>query len=38
MFSMFVFTIVGGIVGLIAYEVIDEVRRVSDELHDRYHE
>lgn len=38
MLSMLVIGILGGMVGLIAYELIEEVRGGSHRLHDRYHE
>ncbi len=38
MLSMLVIAILGGMVGLVLYELVDEVRGGSHELHDRYHE
>lgn len=38
MFNMFVFAILSGIVGLIAYEIFQEVGGSSKPLQDRYHE
>ena len=38
MLNMLVIAILGGMVGLILYELVDEVRGGSHELHDRYHE
>jgi hypothetical protein len=38
MFNMFVFAILSGIAGLIAYEIFQEVGGSSGALHDRYHE
>jgi hypothetical protein len=37
MLSMFVIAM-GGMVGLIAYELVQEVRGGTHQLHDRYHE
>jgi hypothetical protein len=36
--SMFVIAILGGMVGLVLFELIEEVRGGSHQLHDRYHE
>ena len=38
MFSMLVVAIFGGMVGLVLYELVQEVRGGSRDLHDRYHE
>jgi hypothetical protein len=38
MLNMLVLAILGGMVGLVLYELVDEVRGGSHELHDRYHE
>ncbi len=38
MWNVFVFAILSGMVGLIAYEIFQEVGGSSRELHDRYHE
>jgi hypothetical protein len=38
MLSMFVIAILGGMVGLVLYELIEEVRGGAHQLHDRYHE
>jgi hypothetical protein len=38
MWNIFVFAILSGMVGLIAYEIIQEVGGSSGALHDRYHE
>ena len=38
MLSMFVIAILGGMVGLVLYELVEEVRGGQDQLHDRYHE
>ncbi len=38
MASMFVIAVFGAIVGLVLYEIIEEVRGGSQQLHDRYHE
>lgn len=38
MFNMFVFAILSGMVGLIAYEIFQEIGGSSEALHDRYHE
>lgn len=38
MFNMFVFAILSGIVGLIAYEIFQEIGGSSEALHDHYHE
>jgi len=38
MLSMFVIAILGGMVGLVLYELIEEVRGGTHQLHDRYHE
>ncbi len=35
---MFVMGIFAGMVGLIAFELIEEIRGGSHQLHDRYHE
>ena len=35
---MLVIAILGGMVGLVIYELVEEVRGGSDDLHDRYHE
>ena len=36
--SWFVISILGGIAGLVLFEVIQEVKGSSARLHDRYHE
>ena len=38
MWNVFVFAILSGMVGLIAYEIFQEVGGSSEPLHDRYHE
>ena len=38
MWNIFVFAVLSGLVGLIAYEIFDEVGGGSGDLHDRYHE
>jgi hypothetical protein len=38
MLSMFVIAILGGMVGLVLYELVEEVRGGTHQLHDRYHE
>ena len=38
MFNAFVFAILSGMVGLIAYEIFQEISGSSGSLHDRYHE
>ena len=38
MLSLLVMAILGGMVGLVLYELVQEVRGGSKELHDRYHE
>jgi|GEM_PF-684760 hypothetical protein len=38
MFNMFVFAILSGMVGLIAYEIFQEIGGSSEALHDHYHE
>ena len=38
MLSMFVIAILGGMVGLVLYELVEEVRGGKHDLHDRYHE
>jgi uncharacterized membrane protein YuzA (DUF378 family) len=38
MLSLFVIAILGGMVGLIGYELVQEVLGGTDKLHDRYHE
>ena len=38
MLNMLVMAILGGMVGLVLYELVEEVRGGSHELHDRYHE
>jgi hypothetical protein len=38
MLSMFVIAILGGMVGLVLYELIEEVRGGTTHLHDHYHE
>lgn len=38
MLNLLVIAILGGMAGLILYELVDEVRGGSHELHDRYHE
>ena len=38
MLSMLVIAILGGMVGLVVYELVEEVRGGSHDLHDRYHE
>ncbi len=38
MLGMFVIAILGATIGLIAYELYEEVSGSKHELHDRYHE
>jgi hypothetical protein len=38
MLSVFGIAMMGGMVGLVLYELIQEVRGGSDQLQDRYHE
>jgi hypothetical protein len=38
MLNMFVIAILSGMAGLVVYELIQEVRGSSQQLHDRYHE
>jgi len=38
MWNMFVFAVLSGLVGLIAYEIFQEVEGSSEPLHDHYHE
>ena len=38
MFNMFVFAILSGMVGLIAYEIFQEIGGSSEALRDHYHE
>lgn len=38
MWNMFVFAVLSGMVGLIAYEIFQEVGGSSEALRDRYHE
>lgn len=38
MLSMFVMAIFGGMVGLVLYELVEEVHGSKLNLHDRYHE
>jgi len=38
MLVVFVFAVLGGMAGLVAYEIVDEVRSSSHRLQDRYHE
>ena len=38
MWSMFVIALLGGMVVLVLFELVEEVRGGSDQLHDRYHE
>lgn len=38
MLSMLVMAIFGGMVGLVLYELVDEVHGSQLDLHDRYHE
>jgi hypothetical protein len=38
MFNLFVFAILSGMAGLIAYEIFQEVSGSSKALHDHYHE
>jgi hypothetical protein len=38
MFSMLVIGILGSMVGLVLYELIDEIRGSKNKLHDHYHE
>ncbi|WP_305824679.1 hypothetical protein [Massilia brevitalea] len=38
MFNMFVFAILSGMVGLIAYEIYQEIGGSSEALRDHYHE
>ncbi len=36
--SWFVISVLGGMAGLVLYEIIQEVRGSSERMHDRYHE
>jgi hypothetical protein len=38
MLSLWVIAILGGMVGLVLYELVEEVRGGAHQLHDRYHE
>ncbi len=38
MFGMFLVAILASMVGLVLYELIDEIRGSEHELHDHYHE
>ena len=38
MFSMLVIAIMGSMVGLVLYELIEEIRGSKHQLHDHYHE
>jgi hypothetical protein len=38
MFAMLIVVILGGLAGLVLYELVEEVRGSSDDLQDRYHE
>lgn len=38
MLSLWVIAIFGGMVGLVLYELVEEVRGGANQLHDRYHE
>jgi hypothetical protein len=38
MFSLFVIAMLGGMVGLVVYELIQEVHGGKTHLHDHYHE
>ena len=38
MLAMFVVAIFGGMVGLVVYELVQEIRGSAHQLHDRYHE
>jgi hypothetical protein len=38
MLSIIVMAILGGMAGLIVYEIVDEIRGGSGKLRDRYHE
>ena len=38
MWNMFVFAILSGMVGLIAYEIFQEIEGSSEALRDHYHE
>ncbi len=38
MLAIFVIAVFGAMIGLVAYELVDEARGGSNELHDRYHE
>lgn len=38
MFNLFVFAILSGMVGLIAYEIFQEIGGSAGTLHDHYHE
>lgn len=38
MLSAFVFLVLGGTVGFVAWELIQEARGGKHDLHDRYHE
>lgn len=38
MLSLWVIAMLGGMVGLVLYELVQEVRGGHNQLHDRYHE
>ena len=38
MLNVLLIAIFGAMIGLVAYELVDEVRGGADKLHDRYHE
>ena len=38
MLSLLVFAMLGGMVGLVVYELVEEVRGGKHQLNDRYHE
>jgi hypothetical protein len=38
MLSLFVMSVLGGMAGLVLYELIQEIHGGSHQLHDRYHE
>jgi hypothetical protein len=38
MLSLMVFAMLGGMAGLVVYELVQEIRGGKHQLHDRYHE
>ncbi len=38
MLNMLIVAILGGMVGLVVYELVEEIRGGSNKLHDHYHE